>query len=77
MTSNHGIDNNALQHKLCQESDFSAGTSLNFLDSPARRNEWKKNRFSSRSYIIGKAYDEPYDCRMVENILLGRHFIID
>ena len=46
------------------------------LRSPARKIKYRID-ISNRSYIIGRAYDEPLFCDHVENILLQRNFIID
>lgn len=77
MTSNFGIKKSVAPYQPNQELDFSAGKSLNRLNSPDISDEWRKTRFNCRSYIIGKAYDEPHSCHMVENILLQRDYIID
>jgi len=77
MTSDHGIKNSAQSFRQNQEYDFAAGSSRTCYDLPAMGKEWKMNRFSCRSYLIGRAYDEPPPCCTVENILLGRMYIID
>lgn len=77
MTSNYGIKKCFLSHQLNQEIDISTDSSDFGFDSPAKSNEWIKNRFNCRSYIIGRAYDEPYGGCAIENVLLGRNYIID
>lgn len=77
MTSNHGIKNSFLSNQLNQEIELSADSSHICFDSPFKNNEWKKDGLNCRSYIIGRAYDEPHGNCTIENVLLGRNYIID
>lgn len=44
---------------------------------PSSRRFKQRINLSNRSYIIGRAYDEPLCGEHVENLLLQRNFIID
>ena len=77
MTSNFGIKTNAPPYRQNLELDFPAGKSLDRFSSSAISDEWRKTRFNCRSFIIGRAYDEPCGSVTVENILMQRDYIID
>jgi len=77
MNSNYGSKDCAMPYQLNLETDLCTDHASTCIDSPLSGTEWKKNRFSNSSYIICRAYDEPCTSHLVENILMGRMYIID
>ncbi len=77
MTDQHGVKKNVLSLRKNQNFDSTSGEFSILRDSPLRGNERRKGTLNCRSYLIGRAYDEPHYCCLIDNILLSRKYIID
>ena len=76
MTDQHGVKKNVLSIRKDQTFDSTSGEFCILRDSPLRGKR-RKGTISCRSYLIGRAYDEPHGCCVIDNILLARTYIID
>lgn len=77
MTDQHGVKKNVLFLRKNQNFDSTNGEFSILRDSPLPDHERRKGTINCRSYLIGRAYDEPHGCCVIDNILLARTYIID
>ena len=60
-----------------QEPGKSFVTSHGHIRSQTPVDEWEKSSMNGRTYVICKAYQEPGKNSSIENVILGRTYIID
>ena len=75
--SNYGSKNRSMPGQINGETDLSTDYTCSCSDFPLDADEWRAKRLSRNAFMICRAYDEPRTCCTVENILMGRKYIID